>query len=89
MTVLTIEAVIAWLTRLIEELKQAVAQVTAMLAQLVAQGQAAAVQLDELSLVWGVSPEDSSLRGAFNPIWRMWWLQQLHENVEHDQGATN
>lgn len=51
MTVLTIEAVIAWLTRLIEELKQAVAQATAMLAQLVAQGQAAADQLDDLCLV--------------------------------------
>lgn len=53
MTVLTIEAVIAWLTRLIEELKQAEAQVNALLAQLVAQGQAAADQLDDLCLVGG------------------------------------
>ena len=49
-TILTIEAVIAWLTSLIEELKQAVAQVTAMLAQLVAQGQAAADELNDLNL---------------------------------------
>ncbi len=51
MTKLTIEAVIAWLTKLIEELKQAVAQAIALLAQLVAEGQSAADQLDDLCLV--------------------------------------
>lgn len=53
MTILTIEAVIAWLTHLIEELKQAVAQVTAILAQLVAQGQTAADELNDLCLSVG------------------------------------
>ena len=53
MTILTIETVYAWLTGLIEELKQAVAQVTAMLAQLVAQGQTAADELNELNLAVG------------------------------------
>lgn len=48
MILLTIEAVIVWLTHLIEELKQEVAEVTALLAQLIAQGQTAADQLDDL-----------------------------------------
>ena len=50
MTKLTLEAVLVWLTRLIEELKEAVAELTAMLAKLLAQGQEAADQLDDLCL---------------------------------------
>lgn len=53
MTTLTLEAVIAWLTKLIEELKQAVAEVAATLAKLVAQGQTAADELNDLNLVGG------------------------------------
>lgn len=53
MTPLTFEAVIAWLTSLIEELREALAQATALLAQLVAQGQSAADELNDLNLVGG------------------------------------
>lgn len=48
---LTFEEVIAWLTQLIEELKAALAEAVACLAQLTSRGMTYAAQLDDLCLV--------------------------------------